>query len=240
MKVTIANTEFRLSGFAIILYLLLMILLIWLGFWQLGRAEQKRVFLQQQVAATEQSMVKMSANLDIEKVRYRSTELTGHYDSKQQYLFDNQILNGQVGYFVLTPFKIEDSDQWILINRGWVLLNKDRRILPNVAVSEQVHTITGRINRFPIMGIRLKGTEIPAKGWPSVLQLVDNQRIAKKSGYNFLPFQIELDEKVSEGYVRDWKIKSKMPPEKHIAYAVQWFGLALTLSILFIGFTRKS
>ena len=239
MKVIVANREFVFSGFSITLYLVLMLLLIWLGFWQLGRAEQKQVFLQEQVLATEQTKVKVTAELDITQLRYRQTEFTGHYDSEKQYLFDNQIMNGQVGYFVMIPFKVDGLNQWVLVNRGWVLLNKDRRILPDVAVSIEKQTISGRINRFPVMGMRLKGAEIPTKGWPSVLQLVDAKILSKKSGYELLPFQVELDKDVQEGYHRDWKRKSKMPPEKHIAYAVQWFGLALTLSVLFIGFSRK-
>jgi surfeit locus 1 family protein len=45
---------------------------------------------------------------------------------------------------------------------------------------------------------------------------------------------------MEEGYSRDWKKKSVMLPEKHIAYAVQWFGLAITLTVLFIGFNKKN
>jgi len=64
--------------------------------------------------------------------------------------------------------------------------------------------------------------------------------LSEKLGYALLPFQIELDKSMANGYKRDWKSRQLMPPEKHIAYAVQWFGLALTLTVLFIGFSRKS
>jgi surfeit locus 1 family protein len=139
----------------------------------------------------------------------------------------------------MTPFKIQGINQSVLVNRGWLALNKDRRILPDVSVSEAKRTITGRVNHFPVVGIRLAGAEIPTEGWPSVVQVADSQVLAAKLGYSLFPFQIELDKTMPEGYHREWKKNTIMSPEKHIAYAVQWFGLALTLTVLFIGFSRK-
>ena len=134
---------------------------------------------------------------------------------------------------------IDGMDKAVLVNRGWVLLNKDRRVLPDLSISTLKTTVTGRINHFPVVGIRLAGAETPTNGWPSVVQVVDSNVLSEKSGYTLLPFQIELDVDMANGYLRDWKKSAVMPPEKHIAYAVQWFGLAITLTILFIGFSRK-
>jgi surfeit locus 1 family protein len=53
-------------------------------------------------------------------------------------------------------------------------------------------------------------------------------------------FQIELDDDQTAGFVRHWHTQATIPPEKHQAYAVQWFGLAVTLTGLFIWIsTRK-
>ncbi len=240
MKLTIAKIELKFSLFSLALYLVLVALLVSLGFWQLDRAEQKKVFLRQQQLSAEKAVLKLTADVDLNTIRYRKTRLTGHYDQAHQYLIDNQIVNGRAGYFVMTPFKIAGMNLSVLVNRGWVVLNKDRRILPELSVVDSVLTITGRINHFPVVGMRLAGAEIPTEGWPSVVQVVDSGILSEKLGYALLPFQIELDKNMSYGYGRDWKKKSVMPPEKHIAYAVQWFGLALTLTVLFIGFSRKS
>jgi surfeit locus 1 family protein len=99
--------------------------------------------------------------------------------------------------------------------------------------------INGRINQFPSVGIKLAGAEIPTEGWPSVLQVIDAQILTKKMGYTLLPFQIELDQNLPEGFIRDWQKTTVMLPEQHIAYAIQWFSLALTLSILFIWYSNK-
>ncbi len=239
MKLTIAKIELKFSLFSLALYLLLMVLLISLGFWQIGRAEEKESFLKKQKLSAGKSLLKLEIDIDLETIRYRQTKLTGYYQATKQYLIDNQIVKGRAGYFVMTPFKIQGINQSVLVNRGWVALNKDRRILPDVSVSETKRIIIGRVNHFPVVGIRLAGAEIPTEGWPSVVQVVDSQVLATKLGYSLFPFQIELEKAMPDGYHREWKKNTLMPPEKHIAYAVQWFGLALTLTVLFIGFSRK-
>jgi len=240
MKLTIAKTEFQFSVFSISLYLVLIVLLVSLGFWQLDRSEQKQVFVNKQLLSADKEDLKLTDTIDLNKNRYRTTEITGYFESSKQFLIDNQIVNGRAGYFVMTPFKVSGLDRSVLVNRGWVRLNKDRRVLPEIAIEETTRTIIGRINHFPSVGIRLKGAEIPTNSWPSVVQVVDAKVLSEKLGYSLFPFQIELDKTMSDGYSRDWKNKTIMPPEKHVAYAVQWFGLAITLTVLFFGFSRKS
>lgn len=241
MNVEIAISKFKFSIFAILFYLLLIILLISLGYWQLGRAEEKRLILENQAQSAARQLVDLKSviDLDLEQLRYREVQVSGHYDQAHQYLIDNQILNGQAGYFVMTPFKLDNSNHVVLINRGWVALNKDRRILPELSVNNEQAVITGRINHFPVVGIRLKGAEIPTESWPSVVQVVDSEILSKKLGYSIMPFQIELAVEMSDGYTRDWRTNTIMPPEKHVAYAVQWFGLAVTLTVLFLWFSSK-
>ncbi len=241
MKISVLGTDFRFSFFSIVLYIALLIFLVSLGFWQLSRAEEKEALLLEQHVSGSKKVIKLSSllDLDLDNIRYRKTVITGEYDLKHQFLIDNQIYKGQAGYFVMTPYKIKGLKKAVLVNRGWVPLTKDRRILPDVTINKSMPVLKGRINNFPVVGIRLEGAEIPTEGWPSVVQVVDSPILSKKTGYTLLPFQLELNTEMAEGYTRDWKRRSVMPPEKHIAYAVQWFGLAITLTILFIWFSKK-
>lgn len=241
MKITISNREFIFSMTGLSVYLLVLALLCSLGFWQLGRAEQKRLFLQQQQLAGEAAALDLNHNLptDTESVRYQKVVATGRYDDAHQFLIDNQMLDGKPGYFVLTPFLIDNEKRAVLVNRGWLALGADRKVLPDVSIESAVPSVKGRINHFPAVGIKLKGAEIPTAGWPAVVQVVDSKVLAARLGYDLSAFQIELDADVAEGYRREWKTVSTIPPEKHIAYAVQWFGLALTLTGLFIWISSR-
>ncbi|MFZ2171412.1 MAG: SURF1 family protein, partial [Methylococcaceae bacterium] len=223
-------------------FLCLLPLLLALGTWQLGRAAEKRAFLEQQEQASASSAIielSTAIEIDADAVRYNKVQAAGHYDQTHQFLIDNQISDGKAGYFVLTPFVLSGETKAVLINRGWIPLNKDRTILPDVHIKEQQTVVTGRINRFPAVGIKLAGAEIPTDSWPSVVQVVDGQVLAKKLTYPLFPFQIELDKDSPEGYKRDWRASTIMLPEQHTAYAIQWFALALTLTILFFWFSCK-
>ncbi len=242
MKITIVGAVYKFKLVSGLLFLIVLTFLILLGFWQLGRADEKKNLLVQQ----KQSMNKKSVNLlslindEAEELRYRKTEVVGRYDQNHQYLIDNQIVNGQAGYFVMTPFVLEGMNKAVLVNRGWVPLNNDRHVLPDIKIKSIQQTLTGRINNFPVVGLKLAGAEIPTESWPSVVQFVDINILSKKIGIPLFPFQIELNPTLSDGYRRDWETNTIISPEKHIAYAVQWFGLAITLTILFIRFSRKT
>jgi surfeit locus 1 family protein len=223
-------------------YLCLLPLLIALGMWQLGRSEEKRIFLNQQEQGSASSeIIQLSSAIEdnADALRYKKIQATGHYDQAHQFLIDNQISAGKAGYFVLTPFVLQGETKAVLINRGWVPLNQDRSVLPDVQIKKEQTVVTGRINRFPSVGIKLAGAEIPTDSWPSVIQVVDSEVLAKKLAYPLFPFQIELDKDRPEGFKRELQTAPIMLPEQHIAYAIQWFALAITLTILFIWYSFK-
>ena len=223
-------------------YLLFLPLLITLGIWQLGRAEEKRLFLEKQIQGLASSQVidlSIVTETNVDTLRYKKVKLSGHYDVTHQFLIDNQIVVGKVGYFVLTPFILQETNKAVLVNRGWVALPQDRVVLPDVRLKNLPTVLKGRINNFPAVGIKLKGAEIPTSTWPSVVQVVDSQVLAEKLTYPLLPFQVELDKDQPEGYTRDWQANTIMLPEQHTAYAMQWFALAVTLTLLFLGYSFK-
>lgn len=225
-----------------LVYLCLLPVLIALGMWQLDRSEQKRAFLETQEQAAETEMLHLSAAIEnnTEVLRYRNVEVAGHYDVAHQFLIDNQISDGKAGYFVLTPFILAGETKAVLVNRGWIPLNQNRSVLPDLQIAKTEATITGRINNFPSVGIKLAGAEIPTEGWPSIVQVVDSNVLAKKLGYSLFQFQIELAKELPDGYKREWHTSTIMQPEQHTAYAIQWFALALTLTILFIWYSFKN
>jgi cytochrome oxidase assembly protein ShyY1 len=46
-------------------------------------------------------------------------------------------------------------------------------------------------------------------------------------------YQLLLDPQDPDGYARDWR-PGGMTPERHFGYAVQWFGLALTVIVVYV------
>ncbi|MDI1230082.1 MAG: SURF1 family protein [Methylobacter sp.] len=225
-----------------LVYLCLLPVLLTLGLWQLDRSEQKQALLnlQEQAVATETLHLSEVMENSTETLRYKQVEVTGRYDMAHQFLIDNQISGGKAGYFVLTPLILTGETKAVLVNRGWIPLSSDRSILPDLQINPVQATITGRINDFPSVGIKLAGAEIPTSSWPSVVQVVDSQVLAKKLGYSLFQFQVELAKELPDGFKREWHTTTIMLPEQHTAYAIQWFALALTLTILFIWYGFKN
>jgi len=223
-----------------VIVLCLLPLLVGLGFWQLERADQKRAFLDRQQQGMAAPAVQLNASISEDKgtLRFRSVEAEGHYDKAHQILIDNQVIQGKVGYFVLTPFILEPASKAVLVNRGWVPMSADRKTLPDLAMMQPPTQIKGRVNDFPSVGIKLEGADQPSPGWPAVVQVADSEILSTRLGYPIFPFMIELDPSAPEGYRREWRKRQIMPPEQHVAYATQWFGLALLLALLFVWFSR--
>lgn len=224
-----------------LVYLCLLPVLLALGMWQLDRSKQKQALLksQEQAVATETLHLSATIENDTEALRYRQVDVTGHYDAAHQFLIDNQISDGKVGYFVLTPFILAGETKAVLVNRGWIPLNRNRSVLPDLQIHNAQATIVGRINHFPSVGIKLAGAEIPTEAWPSIVQVVDANVLAEKLGYSLFQFQVELARELPDGFKREWRSSTIMLPEQHVAYAVQWFALALTLTVLFIWYSFK-
>jgi surfeit locus 1 family protein len=214
--------------------------LIALGFWQLDRAEQKRAILslQKQGMAAPALELTSATPEDKDALRYKPAVAVGHYDGDHQILIDNQTAEGKVGYFVLTPFILSEGHKAVLVNRGWIQSNRDRKTLPDIVIRKNQTQVSGRLNHFPSVGIKLAGADQPTAGWPAVVQIADSTVLSARLGYPVFPFMLELDKQAPEGYRREWHEAAAMPPEKHVAYAMQWFGLAFALAMLFVWFSR--
>ncbi|WP_428354965.1 SURF1 family protein [Methyloprofundus sp.] len=233
----------RIKILPLIVFVTMLVLLVRLGFWQLSRAQEKRELLASQSArllTDKQPLGELLAGDN--DLRYRQVVTRGHYDVQHQILLDSQILNGKVGYAVLTPFILADEAKTILVNRGWVLMGKDRKSLPNIELIPPAGNIaiSGMLNHFPQVGLVLAGADEPGDGWPTVVQIINKQKISKKLNQPIEDFQLQLSAAEPYGYVRDWQIHARIPPEKHTAYAFQWFALAATLTLLVLWISCKT
>lgn len=232
----IGDVVFRPGLWPTVATLLLLVLLISLGFWQLNRAEQKRELL----AAYGDRPVDAPVRLDEEfrfgpDWRFRRAQVEGRFDAAHQFLLDNRVHRGRVGYFVLTPLRLARSGHAILVNRGWVPQGATRGDLPALPVpdADAPVMIEGLIDFPPEQVFALGEGEDRDPGWPKVLQRVRLPLQAEQLGVPLLPAVLLLDPEHPAGFVRDWH-PVVFGPERHVGYAVQWFALALVLAVLYL------
>lgn len=235
----IGKKTFKPNLIPTIVTLLILPILLRLGFWQLDRAEEKRELIA--VFQQQNGLGPLLINGDIkfdEKLNYRIAEVEGSYNLSRQIFIDNKIYQGKTGVYVMTPFKLKNSEYSVLVNRGWVPMAIDRAALPKIKTPTNILKLSGKIKvlgKKPFMvGEKFQSNE----GWPALMQWVNLTDIENKSGLKLLPYIFLLDEKEQSGYVRDWK-PVVMQPEKSTSYAVQWFALALALVIIYIVVNLK-
>jgi len=68
--------------------------------------------------------------------------------------------------------------------------------------------------------------------WPQRVPEFLPEEIADVYQIPMLPYVALLSEKAPFGYSRQWQ-PNVMPPEKHQAYALQWFSLAIAALVIF-------
>jgi surfeit locus 1 family protein len=203
-------------------------LFVSLGRWQLGRAEEKRMLFES-FAAGDVAAVALPGGL-VPVERYRRVQASGRYDAGHQFLLDNMPREGVPGVHVLTPL-VRDDGSVVIVDRGWIAMGGDRRALPALPVDEAPREVTGRADRLPRPGVELEAP--PGSGWPRLVSFPTTADLAAALDAEVHPQVLLLDAGEPDGFTRDWQPPG-MPPERHLGYAVQWFGLATAVAVTWL------
>ena len=210
--------------------------LVKLGFWQNDRALQK----EQRIETIAQ--LSQTQALSLEKVLSETNEINdlpitmnGEFDNEILFLLDNQTNKGQLGYRVYQVFISGEHD--VLVNLGWILGSISRQEMPNVQTITGKYQLSGHVRKIE-KGIMLMEQVLVKKEWPLRVQQIEIDKFSTLISRQLLPFVVYLDKTESVGYEKNWQ-PIVMPPEKHRAYAFQWFSLALAWILLMIWASIK-
>ncbi|MDF1831678.1 MAG: SURF1 family protein [Porticoccaceae bacterium] len=220
------------------------------GFWQLHRAEEKREILAAQSALQADAPIafadvrggkeltetngKSEQRKGSAAQRYLRVTAVGEIHPQQVFLIDNRVRRGRPGYEVLVPLKVVMAGAqpfWLMVNRGWLAGGLDRSQLPAIPPLKEVSTFTGYLYQSFGKHLVLADDVWAAGESPLVIQHFDQGKLERYLGGNVYPYSLRLEEGSSGALKADWVIVN-VQPEKHTAYAVQWFSMALALVIL--------
>ncbi len=232
--------EFKPALLPSLFLLLGLPLLVGLGSWQLERADEKAMIIQKHEHNAAQAAMRLdSLRGEWAQWRYREVVAQGRYDLDQLMLLDNRIHRGRVGYHVLTPLRLFGSDQAVLVNRGWIAGMTDRSELPDFATPGERIELHGKIELPPQRSFRLGDAEEPLHEGLRVVQAVDLKQFEALTGYALLPVVLLLDPSDDSGFQRDWKPVYGIGPDKHRAYAMQWYSIALILVVMYLALSIR-
>ena len=214
----------------------------WLGTWQLNRSGERQAELQVFEQAASAAPVEASATALAERPdgappqgEYLHVTLSGRYAGERQVLMDNMTYEGQRGYHVLTP--LYTSTGVVMVNRGFVPAGMDRSLLPNVSVDDAERRVTGLAAPYFRAGLQLQD---PGAGgpWPRRMTYPTAGQLRALIDERLPEYQLLLDSGEADGYLRAWRPYG-LPPQRHLAYAVQWYGLAAAAVGIWLAVTIR-
>lgn len=204
-----------------------------LGFWQLERKAEKDERLANIEQANKSQQIELAhAYSDIQLYQDYTVTLTGKAQANYFYI-DNKLHDGRVAH-VLTPYSTNVGT--VMVNLGWIPATGARGELPTFTINH-TGTVAG-ILHIPLQNSFISETNNTYGEFPVLLQQVDLSEISLHLGEQVMPATIRLLPDGSE-FVRQWQAVA-MSPDKHLGYAVQWFGLAIAaLTVYLLSMLKK-
>ena len=210
-------------------------ILISLGFWQLSRLKEKKLFL----ASMQANLTSPSNNLSEiqDSLPYHKVKITGQFlPNKDIYLYGRRSMSsGKDGYYLVTPFKTIE-DKVILVARGW--FSNRNKIIITQATNDRQHEIIGVTMPSEKTRSYLPANDIKNNVWLTLdlkeasqtleLNLEDFYIIAEGKDISNLDILLPLSINHLAAIRND-----------HLEYALTWFGLAISLIVIYVIYRRN-
>lgn len=227
------------------------VVMISLGFWQLGRLDERKATNAEVTAAMHQEAVPVAALLpagadstseDVTAVDYRQVVVTGIYRPDEQVLVNNRTNNGAPGFWVVTPLVQADGTA-IAVNRGWIPFTYtadgswDDFAPPKGTVSVRGMIRPSQVRETDGLVSSPKDAE---QGTLRALARLDVGRLAQQISERIPPFYVNLDAQDPQ----QGDLPVPVPPPElsegpHLGYALQWFAFSLLTLIVYPLLLRR-
>ena len=206
--------------------------------WQLNRAVEKEEKIIQRVLANREGTVDfLTLKPFSNEAVFRNTEAQGHWVRGMDIIQDNVLIRGVSGFHLLSPLKLSDGS-YVLVNRGWKAWPNGVKQLPTLPkLPAGMQRIVGE-TALPLRRIELAKTPIN-RSWPKVVQKLEMDKVAQWLQAQLAPVLIHQRSDAQDGLVRQWKVVYGNP-DKHRAYALQWFVFGIIFAVFFVALNRKA
>lgn len=210
-----------------VLVLLLVVVLLNLGLWQLRRLDERRDAnaLIEERALTE-SVVPLS-EVPVEaadpvtvgdEVVWQRVQASGRYQIDDQVLLRSRSLDGQPGFWVLTPLEL-DGGGVLVVNRGWIPFEVETD-----GSDVEFATPTSAVEVVGFLQESVEGAK-PAGGRTTTIAHVDLEWFDEQVDGDVHPVYLQLQEQQPPP-VDDLPVilpEPDLSEGPHLGYALQWF-----------------
>jgi len=216
-----------------IFFLFFAFLFFSLGLWQIERGQAKTNLLDD----FEKKILEKPSYINQKSQKWDRVYVEGKWDSSKQILIDNVIRRGIAGYKVLTPLRMKETDQLILIDRGWIKQNTFRDQLPDIKLI-QIDEVVSGILEIPELGLVLSD-DLVSKEWPKISQTKNLGVITNEYDENIFPMILLADPTLKNSLEYIKITPTNMTPIKHYGYSAQWFLMFIVLCFMYVWYGYK-
>ena len=208
-----------------------------LGRWQLDRAHMREAREARYASLAALPPVVIGGEpIDGHNLDYHRVSARGRWLTRYGIFLDNQVHQGQDGYDVYMPLRLEGSDLNLLVDRGWIAAGGDRRRLPEVKTPGGRVEVSGSV-LLPLRFKEYGTTYREGRIWENVTL----ERFRAWSGLELQPVIVRQSDDPGDGLIRDWP-RPDSGADRNRGYAFQWFAFALLTCLLWVYhfFRRRS
>jgi cytochrome oxidase assembly protein ShyY1 len=209
-----------------------------LGFWQWQRGVEKAQTQVELAALVDAPPRSLNEALALPRPRLQRIEVDGVLQAPVL-LLDNQLRDGRAGVLVLNPLRIEGQPAELLVARGWLPLTDGVRGLPTVDRPAGQLRLAGFLDHPTAAGLSLGQAPAGQIADPLLVTRIDLGWLEARLQRPLLPWVLYLDPAAPAGFDRDWTPRS-LPPQRHRGYAVQWWGLAVAVLLIYLVLAWRS
>ena len=217
----------------LLLTLVVFLLLVKLGLWQLQRAEQKQQRLNQINRGEQSGEQDLHSYLKLTEEQQTGSQLRLEVAvAEQRFWLDNRFWQGKAGYQLLVPVRPVNQSRYWLLNLGWFARPQDYAQWPeppSLPETLWISVVSVPIEAGLLLDARHYHQQHPQHQQQFRVQTLDVSRLKVLSGLTLASQQWLLQANPQQPSVASGKLEWQwvsMPPQRHRAYAVQWFGLA--------------
>jgi len=230
--------RFRPSLWAVLITVPAVLIMLALGTWQVQRMAWKAELLQRVEQRVKAPPVPLPATVsDPESFEFRPVTVTGRFLHDKEMRLMARPRQGQVGYEVLTPLQRADGGGVVLVNRGFVPMDRrDPATRPESQSGGEV-SLTGLVRLPQPAGWMQPENRPGGDAW----MRVDPPAMAAALGLSGVaPLVVEaLPEPGKTGGVLNGIPPQVELPNNHLQYAFTWYSLAVTLIVIFVLSQRR-
>lgn len=209
-----------------------------LGTWQVKRKMWKENLVKEMESKLNMDPLPLPDNLDdLETMEYQTVVVRGHFlHDREMFLGPRSLIkpnsdertgggvftqqSSSSGYYLITPFKLQDREETILINRGWIPRNQ---LNPNTRVKGQIN---GTVEVSGIVRLNENRPQFSPEHKKNDLFLYrDIHKMCKVANADPYFIDAKYDPRLKEAGPIGGQTRVTLRNE-HLSYVITWYSLS--------------